>query len=738
MPSRKKLPVLQVAVPTPLYGSFDYLPPHQTDPAQLRPGMRLRVPFGRAESVGVLLDVGDESRIDRRRLKPASAVLDAEPLLDTHLLALGQWAAHYYHHPVGEVFAALLPTALRQGKGVASGQKGWRLTPAGRAADTAALRRAPRQAALLSWFQQRPEGSVDADMVATQGDNARSALRTLIDKGWVEEWEVPATGASAASLGPAVALNSAQRAAVDEVCAAAHRYAPFVLEGVTGSGKTEVYLEIIDRVAARGEQALVLVPEIGLTPQWVARFSARLRHSMVVLHSALSDGQRLRAWAAAVTGEARVIIGTRSAVFTPLPKPGVIVIDEEHDPSFKQQDGFRYHARDVAVWRANRLGVPIVLGSATPSLETLYNVERARYRRLHLPQRAGEARPPTLRIIDVRHRPLAGNLSEALLQSMQTHLARGHQTLLFLNRRGYAPTLLCHDCGWVARCRRCDAHLIYHQTQARLRCHHCGAEQRADNHCPACGSEELRPLGHGTERVEHVLREHFPGHSIARIDRDSTRRKGSLQSLLDEAQRGEHAILIGTQMLAKGHHLPKVTLAAILDADQGLFSIDFRAAENLAQLIVQVAGRAGRAAHAGEVLIQTHHPDHPLLHTLVTQGYAHFAEVALAERRAAGLPPYSHMALLRAEAVTQDMPQRFLAAALEAAQAFNVRGVELLGPVAAPMERRAGRYRAQLLLQAPSRTALHHLLDVWVPQLGNVPLARKVRWSIDVDPMDLG
>src|SRR3569833_299827 len=677
--------VLQLAVPTPLYASFDYLLPAGCNPAVLQPGMRLRLPFGRSQVVGILLAVGHESRIDVGRLRPATRLLDSHPLLGPDLLALGRWAAHYYHHPIGEVFAALLPSLLRQGKQPDEADDvGWHLTAAGRAADPAELVRAPRQAALLRHLQLHADGGLSAEQLTEQGTSARAALRALMGKGWVKECAAPVFVPAVQAAPGALDLNAAQRAAVTEVCAALHRYKPFVVEGVTGSGKTEVYLDIIDRVATAGAQALVLVPEIGLTPQLGARFAARLRHPMVVLHSGLTDRQRLQAWHAAATGAAKVIVGTRSAVFTPLPRPGVIIIDEEHDVSLKQQDGFRYHARDVAVWRANHLGVPVVLGSAAPSQGPLYNVERGRYQRLHLPQRAGDARPPTLRIIDVRHRPLAGNLSEALLQIVKAHLQRGHQALLFLNRR-------------------CYAHLIYHQSQRRLRCHHCSSEQKAEPHCPACSSDELRALGHGTERVEQVLREHFPDHAIARIDRDSTRRKGSLQQLLDAAQRGEYPLLIGTQMLAKGHHLPKVTLAAILDADQGLFSGDFRASETLAQLIIQVAGRAGRAEHAGEVLIQTHHPEHPLLRTLLSEGYASFASAALVERRAAALPPYTHMALLRAVGSAALLPHRFLAAARALAQLGKHGGGELLGPVPAPMERRAGRYRAQLLLQATAR-----------------------------------
>jgi primosomal protein N' (replication factor Y) len=482
---------------------------------------------------------------------------------------------------------------------------------------------------------------------------------------------------------------------------------------------------------------LVLVPEIGLTPQLVQRFADRLGVEPAVLHSGLSDRERLQAWLTARDGRASIVIGTRSAVFTPMLNPGVVIIDEEHDLSFKQQEGFRYHARDVAVWRARQLGIPIVLGSATPSFETLYNAERGRYQRLALPARAGDAKAPRLRSVDMRHQKLTGNLSPILLQAIGRHLEQGNQVLLFLNRRGYSPTVLCHDCGWVAQCRRCDARLIYHRGRRRLSCHHCGAEQAMAERCPACGGAELRPLGHGTERVEQTLREHFPQYSCARIDRDSTRRKGALQQLLADAHNGRHRILLGTQMLAKGHHLPNITLAAILDGDQGLFGADFRAGERMAQLITQVAGRAGRAAQAGEVLIQTHHPDHPLLRTLLTEGYHRYAAAALAERREAELPPYVNLALLRAEAAAAEAPNRFLNDAATLGRELRISGVSLLGPAPSPMERRAGRYRAQLLAQAAQRADLHRLLDAWLPSLAQLPSARKVRWSIDVDPMEM-
>ena len=729
-------PILQVAVPSPLHGSLDYLPPPHCPHEALQPGIRVEVPFGKRKTVGVLIQASGQSRIASQRLRPALSLLDREPLLANDLLELSAWASRYYHHPLGEVIATLLPAALRSGQPARlPSLRVWQVTAAGRDILPAELKRAPRQAALLHRLQLASEG-LRSDQL-NEGE-WRAALRALVDKGWVEchEQELGIAAPALREL-PDIRLNAAQQDAVAAMGATLGRFASFLLDGITGSGKTEVYLELIRKTVAAGRQALVLVPEIGLTPQLVQRFADRLGHALAVMHSGLTDRERLQAWLLARSGQAPIIIGTRSAVFTPMKNPGIIIIDEEHDLSFKQQEGFRYHARDVAVWRARQLAIPIVLGSATPSLETLYNAERGRYQRLDLPARAGDAKAPRLRTVDMRHKKLAGNLSPQLLQAMGRHLAQGNQVLLFLNRRGFAPTLLCHDCGWVAQCRRCDAHLTYHHGQRRLRCHHCGAEQPMIEHCPACNGSELRSLGHGTERVEQALSEHFPQYSCARIDRDSTRRKGALEQLLNDALSGRYRILLGTQMLAKGHHLPKVTLAAILDGDQGLFGADFRAGERMAQLIVQVAGRAGRAEQPGEVLIQTHHPDHPLLRTLLTEGYPAFAAAALAERREAELPPYVNLALLRAESTDAEGPGRFLGEAVTLADRLGTEGVTLLGPIPSPMERRAGRYRAQLLMQAAQRADLHRLLDAWLPPLAQLPSGRKVRWSIDVDPMEM-
>ena len=510
----------------------------------------------------------------------------------------------------------------------------------------------------------------------------------------------------------------------------------FLLDGVTGSGKTEVYLRLIQDVLAAGRQALVLVPEIGLTPQLERRIQARLGAPMAVLHSGLGERERELAWRAAADGAAALVLGTRSAVFAPLPRLGLVVVDEEHDLSFKQQDGFRYSARDLAVRRAQRAGCPVILGSATPSLETLHSAQRGRYDWLHLTGRAGGAQPPRLDVIDIRAQPLDGGLSRVLVRDLGAEITAGNQVLLFLNRRGFAPILTCHDCGWVGGCPHCDARLTLHLTRRRLACHHCGWVRAIPQVCPDCAKDDLRALGQGTERLEEEVARLFPGVPMARIDRDSTR-GGRLARLLEGARRGDFPILIGTQMLAKGHHLPGVTLVGILDLDQGLYGADYRAPERMAQLIVQVAGRAGRAERPGRVVLQTRHPDHPLLEALLRGGYAAFAEGALAERRAALLPPFSHQALLRAEGRTAKDAVDLLAGAAARAREIGLTGLSLWGPVAAPMERRAGRYRAQLLAQAERRTDLQTFLATWVPGLRSLKVPAGARWSLDVDPQEM-
>jgi primosomal protein N' (replication factor Y) len=721
--------VLRVALPLPLPRLFDYAGAdgQPTSPEQV--GCRIRVPFGSRELIGLVAAIAS-TEADGVELRAASAVLDQIPLLQGELLDSLRWLARYTHAPLGEVLATALPAALRRGEPLPDTHAwAWQLTEAGHTALPGLRAGKPKRFAGLLQGGARDEDALEAQA----GDGWRSAARALDKRGLAERVAIPASQL-APSPQPGPVLNAEQRAAVDAL-ATTHGYAAMLLDGVTGSGKTEVYLHAIADCLARGRQALVLVPEIGLTPQMLARFRARLGVPVHALHSGLNDNERARVWTAAWRGEARVIVGTRSAVFTPLPDAGLIVIDEEHDASYKQQDGIRYHARDFALVRGKSLGVPVLLGSATPSLESLHNARAGRYMHLRLTQRAGEAQPPSVRVVDVRKRPLQAGLSPELLAAIRTALDSGGQVLVFKNRRGYAPVLLCHDCGWSAQCKRCDAAMTVHAGGRRLQCHHCGARQAAPPACPDCGGLALQPQGIGTERLEELLGGIFSDVPVLRVDRGSTRRRDALETLL--AGLGDTpGILVGTQMLAKGHDLPNLTLVAVVGIDEGLFSADFRAGEKLAQLLIQVAGRAGRAKKRGEVLLQTHHPGHPLLLTLIHGGYHAFADAELMQREAAGFPPYAHLALLRAEAKHADPPTAFLQASRELLQQTDI-PLQLSGPLPAPMPRRAGYQRAQLLLSTSDRRALHGAIDRALPDIYADPSARKVRWSLDVDPMDL-
>jgi primosomal protein N' (replication factor Y) len=731
----------RIAIPTPLRRYFDYLAPANLAQISPRPGVRVRVPFGRQTLVGILLEVMHETEVPANKLKPVLEVLDKEPVFDSELLQLLTWCSQYYHHPVGEVMQNAIPVKLRQGGSThIKGLRRWRVTAEGEQVDPQSLKRAAKQVALLGDLKQAKSGLLDSQL-SEQHVGWRPVIKRLVEKGWVESSEENALPL-AQPVHPAPTLNPDQQLAIDSVSEKFGQFHAFVLEGVTGSGKTEVYLQLIEQVIKQGKQALVLVPEIGLTPQLLNRFLQRLDGRIAIMHSGLNDEERLQAWLNTQAGSADVIIGTRSAVFSPLQRPGIIIIDEEHDLSFKQQDGFRYSARDLAVKRARDLNIPIILGSATPSLETLYNALQNRYTTLLLPERAGDAKPPAIHLLDVRSQKMEHGISAQLLHKMKQHLERDSQVLLFLNRRGYAPVLMCHECGWHALCPRCDAHMTLHQGNSQLRCHHCGTEQYQPKACPKCNSDDLLQMGFGTERIEQALNELFPHDQVIRIDRDSTRRKGSMQKLLEEINLGKRQILIGTQMLAKGHHFPNVTLVAMLNADHGLYSSDFRASERMGQLILQVAGRAGREEKEGEVLIQTHHPDHPLFKPLLKHDYPGFAKTLIEERQQTELPPFTHLALLRSEAVDQKNPMFFLEQArgildqvIQATPALH--DVILMGPFPALMERRAGRYRAQLLIQANHRNQLQSLFAAGINTIENDKAANKVRWSIDIDPQDL-
>jgi primosomal protein N' (replication factor Y) (superfamily II helicase) len=726
--------VLRVAIDMPVHGLFDYLPPAGLAAAEIPLGARVRAPIGRRECVGVVVEQGERSWVSEAALKPIHTLLDPNGLLDASLLQLLRWTAQYYHHPLGEVIAMALPKALRDGGPALPRLEFWRC----RIADPPELRRAPQQRALLNLLASHPAG-LPAAAISAALPNWRAAARALETRGWVErlDTEAPVIAAPAEAGEPEIppALTASQIEAVTAIDAAHDTFTPFVLQGATGSGKSEVYLQCTARALDRGRSALVLVPEIALTPQLVERFRRRLHQPIAVLHSALSDAERLAAWREARAGVARIVLGTRSAVFTPMPQLGLIVVDEEHDSSYKQQEsGCRYSARDLAVARARQAQIPVVLGSATPAFETLHNLERGRYHKLWLPRRADQSESPRLALIDLRaHAPTQG-LSTPSIEAMRRHLAARGQILVFINRRGYAPTLLCTGCGWIAPCHACDARLTVHHAALELRCHHCGAAEPLPERCPRCGFA-VKPVGQGTERVEQTLQQLFPAEALIRLDRDTATDPAALEALMHSVRDGAARILVGTQIVTKGHHFPGISLAVVLNADQGLFSTDFRAAERLAQTIVQVAGRAGRERSRGEVLIQTEYPDHPLLQSLLSGGYEGFAATALAERAAAQWPPFSRLALLRASALTQAAALEFLRAARALAPPDC--GVRVLGPVDAAMSRRAGRYYAQLLLESRERASLHRLLDQWLPLVAALPASRRVRFALDVDPLDI-
>ena len=738
----------QIAIDTPLRRVFDYLPPEsELSGLMAKPplGVRVRVPFGRQRLIGILVGIVASSSVAASKLKAVTEILDAAPVYDPVTFDLLRWAAEYYHHPVGEVYAAALPVNLRAGQPVAESTERWRVTEVGRAEIAQpSSKRAPIQRSLLAWLAER-DGASTTEVGAAHFETDH--LRSLLKRGWVssETAAAPPRSVSTPSreaAGPQLDLTEAQRAAVDSIVPSLHKFAAHLLYGVTGSGKTEVYLRLIDAAIAAGGQALVLVPEIALTPQLVDRFRSYFGGGVESVHSGLTDTERRDAWRAAYAGEARIIIGTRSAVFTSMPRLALIVVDEEHDASYKQQEGFRYSARDLAVMRARGANVPIILGSATPSLETLENAASGRYAKHMLPQRPGAAQPPRMSLVDLRRHALEQGLSTPALQAIRRHLDLGGQVIVFLNRRGYAPSLFCNACGWVAPCAHCDARMTLHRRAQQLRCHHCGAHAPIPVVCGNC-QQALMPVGQGTERVEETLARLFPDAPLARLDRDTASLKGSIQDVLDRVHRGEARILIGTQMLTKGHHFPDVSLVVIVDADQGLFASDFRATERLAQTITQVAGRAGRAARTGEVMIQTQFPEHPLLHRLIDEGYESFALSALQERREAGWPPYSRLAMLRAEAKDRDGLDAFLYAALESGKGLDESSdpahptVKLLGPAAALIARRADHFRAHLLIETAARSSLQRFLQRWLPRVETLPGPSGLRWSIDVDPLEV-
>lgn len=732
--------ILIVALPTPLRRLFEYLP-DSTPVQQWQPGIRVEVPFGNQTLVGIVVDTSDTPVYPLEKLRPIHAVLDRRPILPHDIIALCRWAADYYQHPPGEVFHAALPTQLRKAEVVPASIAYWCHTTRGKGLPDTALKRSPKQQQLHQLLLHH--GRLNEDQLKQFGVS-RPIIRALAEKDLIHcifgEPDERATSSPPPHTLLAEApqqLNAEQQTALEDI--RYHHYQTYLLEGVTGSGKTEVYLHAIARTLQAGKQVLMLVPEIGLAPQTLSRFRARFTVPIVQLHSHIAEAARAGNWRAAASGEARVVIGTRLAVFTPMPDLGLIILDEEHDLSFKQQDGLRYSARDLAVMRAYRAQIPLLLGSATPSLETLHNALTGRYEHLLLTKRAGSARPPSIEVLDMRKEAHNGVLSERAIEMMRRVLQQGQQVLVFINRRGFAPALLCQHCGWVANCTACSARMTLHSQPRHLHCHHCNLQRPVPQQCPSCQYPKLSALGQGTERCEAILQHHFPTVEVLRVDQDSMRRKTAMAELSQKLELGNPCILVGTQMLAKGHHFPKVTLAVLLDVDQGLFSGDFRGPERMGQQLTQVAGRAGRGDLSGAVLLQTYQPDHPLLQLLLREGYSAFAQTLLQERMFARLPPHWAMVVIRAESKRAENAAEFLKEVLQAARELRAPSPDhaYLGPLPALMEKRNHRYRYQLQITNARRGDLQIFMRALVEKIEQLVLAQRVRWSIDVDPQDM-
>ncbi|MGQ8974871.1 primosomal protein N' [Acinetobacter schindleri] len=726
---------VRVAVPVHLFDCFDYsLSAAQYQQAEV--GARVAVSFGRQNLVGVIMEkLPPDTPLDSSfKLKEITELLDDRALIDDKVLNLLNWSAQYYQFPIGEVVQSALPTLLRQGKPYNLLARNWKLLDD---QAEAKVRRSERQQEAYKILKLHPVGTTET--VLNLAGIETATLKALEKKGIcecvLEPQDFSPQPVQLAQM--PLTANPEQQHAIQQVLKFKNKYQAFLLDGLTGSGKTEVYLQIMEKVLKQGKQVLVLVPEIGLTPQTISRFQSRFHCHIALLHSGLNDSKRLQAWQAAETGKASIVLGTRSAIYTPMPNLGLIILDEEHDLSFKQQEGFRYHARDVALYRGHLQQCPVLLGSATPSIDTYALVANGKMQVLELNQRAGTALMPKIHILDLKVAQKQHGISVHLIQEIRKRLEKKEQVLVFLNRRGYAPVLICDSCGWQAQCPNCDANFTVHrQPYQHLHCHHCGTLHRMPDHCPSCNHTELKTLGMGTGKVEEQLNELFPDHEIIRVDRDSTSRVGSWQKIYDKIQKSEPAILLGTQMLAKGHHFPYVTLVAILDIDSGLLSVDFRATERTAQLIVQVAGRAGRGEHKGDVYLQTLRPDHALLNTLVTDNYRAFAKQTLEQRQIARMPPYRYAVMIRCESRDQALNTEFLQKHAAFLRQYQDLQLEIWGPIPAPMERKAGRYQSHMVLLSADRPRLHYYIRAWwQAMLQDKPSSMKL--SLDVDPQEL-
>ena len=729
--------LVEVLVPIPLMEKFSYLPPKKNT-SSLKQGSRVLIPFGRRTLVGVIWGFIKKDPLDKRKYKYIKDVLDESPLLDANSISLAEWSSRYYHYPLGEIITYFFPPSIRKGKDAKFRESKYlELTSKGSFLQATDLSRAPSQQKLIELLKEKREISLKS---AQAFGISAAVINGLIEKGFIARFSrelSPYKKFENNTLLSSKELNPEQSEAVNAINGAQNKNITFLLDGITGSGKTEVYLQAIQEVIRQGRQALILIPEIGLAPQAEERFREYFGDRVMSFHSAKNDREKVDAWLGASRGLVDIIIGTRSSVFLPMKNLGIIVVDEEHDLSFKQMDKFRYSARDMALYRAKLEKVPVVLASATPSLETLKNAEEDKYKVLKLSKRATGASLPSFQAVDLRGKELFEGLSKELLEASQTELAQGNQVLIFLNRRGYAPSMICKVCGWISNCERCDALMTVHKNPLKLHCHHCEAQKPYPNKCQSCDSNDFLTYGFGTEKIEEFLQNYFPDIKTLRIDSDSTRKKETLNEYFSEIRKGKPMILLGTQLLAKGHHFPDVTLVGIIDADSGLFSADFRGSERVAQLMTQVSGRAGRDKKPGRVILQSYCPDHPQIEEIITGSYDKFAKKLLGERKSLKIPPFSFQAKIFAESPKSLISRDFILNLLNQSKIdekirMNVR---VIGPLPSVMEKKSGVYRWELSIFSKSRSNLHKYLDVMQSRLYDPKLSKQVRWSIDVDPL---
>lgn len=738
--------ILRVAIPSPMRTYFDYLPPKETSSktGSLMPGSRVLVPFGKRNILGFVLAHANGSNVGSIKLKAIIRALDEEPTVSPALLKTLIWASEYYQHPIGEVLSTAIPSKLRSPSPKISKSYAWVSQSNDKAYSE--LKRKPRQMALLNFIRNNTTAMSTNDIRAQGFDS--SLLLKLESSGLLIRKAMAAPPGPSTSLVPKtstiinsnVILNSEQKAALESISSSQNRFSTFLLDGVTGSGKTEVYIEAISQQIKLESQCLVLVPEIGLTPQTFGRFKKRFDCPIIMYHSGLSAKNKMIAWSQACDKNPFIVVGTRSSVFLPMPNLSLIVIDEEHDSSYKQQEGFRYSARDFAVMRAHNEGFPVILGSATPSLESLHNTIIGKSTRLELSQPATEAKPNTTRIIDINSIGLEVGFSKPLLEKMSEHLLQENQILIFINRRGFAPVLFCDTCGWASECDSCISRMTVHSNPAKLRCHHCARSRSIPSKCPNCGSSKLETYGLGTQKIENFLTHRFPTIPKIRIDRDSTRGNSNLNKKLNEISSGKSCLLIGTQMLAKGHHFPNISLVIVLDADAGLFSSDFRGQEQMAQTLIQVSGRAGRGLNAGEVIIQSRHPNHETLNLIASRSFKKLAQLQLIERKNGDLPPFAHLCLLRGESKNLKDADEFLKKILVLSKTLKLetkKDIIRLGPIPAPREKRAGRFRVHLILKSQTRSLLQNHLKELLILIFEKGVPRKVRFHVDVDPIEM-